>query len=318
MRNTAFLLSAMQTVTSSTNYAINQMITAESPEDWIFRFPPESETSLPEVHVGSCGVCTSRDDSLDGDPRPGGARTPWMDTVRRYVRRFRVSHARDRPLARDAATCSGSAYLPRDAFSLRGFTRAFQPYPHRTCPVAVSAHPKAPIPIRRREDIPDGKSGSRGPKGPKVGARGGAPKGPRKNRSMGSENQSAMIGRRGRRAPPSVSKTPVKTTNVVDEPVDDAKRALVGALAAVALAAAPVADAMTEGGLIGNVDVAQLFELAGFGAPTGALDSPPLPEQQLKQILDLDERAALRKASLIRTGNYDVLLQVSLILLNKS
>ena len=119
-----------------------------------------------------------------------------------------------------------------------------------------------------------------------------------------------MIGRRGRRAQPSVSKTPVKTTNV-DEPVDDAKRALVGALAAVALAAAPVADAMTEGGFIGNVDVAQLFELAGFGAPTGALDSPPLPEQQLKQILDLDERAALRKASLIRTGNYDVLLQVS-------
>ena len=117
-----------------------------------------------------------------------------------------------------------------------------------------------------------------------------------------------MIGRRGRRAQPSVSKTPVKTTNV-DEPVDDAKRALVGALAAVALAAAPVADAMTEGGLIGNVE--QLFELAGFGAPTGALDSPPLPEQQLKQILDLDERAALRKASLIRTGNYDVLLQVS-------
>ena len=112
MRNTAFLFSAMQTVTSLTNYAINQMKTAESPEDWIFRFPPESETSLPEeVHVGSCGVCTSRDDSLDGDPRPGGARTPWMDTVRRYVRRFRVSHARDRPLARDAATCSGSAYL---------------------------------------------------------------------------------------------------------------------------------------------------------------------------------------------------------------
>ena len=200
----------------------------------------------------------------------------------------------------------------RDAFSLRGFTRAFEPYPHRTCPVAVSAHPKAPIPIRRREDIPDGKSGSRGPKGPKVGARGDVPKGPRKNRRVGSENQSAMIGRRGRRAPPSVSKTPVvKTTNAVDEPVDDAKRALVGALAAVALAAAPVADAMTEGGIIGNVDVAQLFELAGFGAPTGALDSPPLPEQQLKQILDLDERAALRKASLIRTGNYDVLLQVS-------
>lgn len=242
-----------------------------------------------------------------------------MGTVRRYVRRYRVSHARKRPLARDAATCSGSAYLPRDAFSLRGFTRAFEPYPHRTCPSPLSAHPKAPIPIRRREDIPDGKSGSRGPKGPKVGARGGAPKGPRKNRRVGSENQSAMIGRRGRRAPPSVSKTPVvKTTNAVDEPVDDAKRALVGALAAVALAAAPVADAMTEGGIIGNVDVAQLFELAGFGAPTGALDSPPLPEQQLKQILDLDERAALRKASLIRTGNYDVLLQVSLILLNKS
>ena len=126
---------------------------------------------------------------------------------------------------------------------------------------------------------------------------------------MGSENQFAMIGRRGRRAQPSVSKTPVKTTDNVDEPVDDAKRALVGALAAVALAAAPVADAMTEGGIIGNVE--QLFELAGFGAPTGALDSPPLPEQQLKQILDLDERAALRKASLIRTGNYDVLLQVS-------
>ena len=199
----------------------------------------------------------------------------------------------------------------RDAFSLRGFTRAFQPYPHRTCPSPLSANPKAPIPIRRREDIPDGKSGSRGPKGPKVGARGDVPKGPRKNRRVGSENQSAMIGRRGRRAPPSVSKTPVERTNVDDEPVDDAKRALVGALAAVALAAAPVADAMTEGGLIGNVDVAQLFELAGFGAPTGALDSPPLPEQQLKQILDLDERAALRKASLIRTGNYDVLLQVS-------
>ena len=113
MRNTAFLFSAMQTVTSSTNYAINQMKTAESPEDWLDISLPARvrNVSATEVHVGSCGVCTSRDDSLDGDPRPGGARTPWMDTVRRYVRRFRVSHARDRPLARDAATCSGSAYL---------------------------------------------------------------------------------------------------------------------------------------------------------------------------------------------------------------
>ena len=57
MRNTAFLLSAMQTVTSSTNYAINQMITAESPEDWIFRFPPESETSLPQKCTSAAAAC---------------------------------------------------------------------------------------------------------------------------------------------------------------------------------------------------------------------------------------------------------------------
>ena len=102
----------MQTVTSSTNYAINQIKTAESPELPTGYFASrQSQKRLPEVHVGSRGVCTSRDDSLDGDPRPGGARTPWMGTVRRYFRRYRVSHARERPLARDAATCSGSAYL---------------------------------------------------------------------------------------------------------------------------------------------------------------------------------------------------------------
>ena len=114
MRNTAFFFVAMQTVTSSTNYAINQIKTAESPElpkTGYFASRQSQKTSLPEVHVGSRGVCTSRDDSLDGDPRPGGARTPWMGTVRRYVRRYRVSHARDRPLARDAATCSGSALI---------------------------------------------------------------------------------------------------------------------------------------------------------------------------------------------------------------
>ena len=111
MRNTAFLFSAMQTVTSSTNYAINQMKTAESPEDWIFRFPPESETSLPQKCTSAAAACVPP------------VMTRWMAirapvalgrhgyTVRRYVRRFRVSHARDRPLARDAATCSGSAYL---------------------------------------------------------------------------------------------------------------------------------------------------------------------------------------------------------------
>ena len=108
MRNTAFLFSAMQTVMSSTNYAINRRVARRLDISLPARVRNVSAT---EVHVGSCGVCTSRDDSLDGDPRPGGARTPWMDTVRRYVRRFRVSHARDRPLARDAATCSGSAYL---------------------------------------------------------------------------------------------------------------------------------------------------------------------------------------------------------------
>ena len=57
MRNTAFLFSAMQTVTSSTNYAINQMKTAESPEDWIFRFPPESETSLPQKCTSAAAAC---------------------------------------------------------------------------------------------------------------------------------------------------------------------------------------------------------------------------------------------------------------------
>jgi len=319
MRNTAFLFLAMQTVTSSTNYAINQIKTAESPELPTGYFASrQSQKRLCQKCTSAAAACVppvmTRWMAIRAPVALG--RHGWARCVDTSVVTAFPTPANDRSPAMQPRV-PGARLSTRDAFSLRGFTRAFEPYPHRTCPSPLSAHPKAPIPIRRRDDTPDGKSGSREPKSPRVGARGGAPKGPRKNRRVGSENQfAATIGRLGRRrqAPPSVSKTPVVTNNV-DEPVDDAKRALVGALAAVALAAAPVADAMTDG-MIGNVDVAQLFELAGFGAPTGALDSPPLPEQQLKQILDLDERAALRKASLIRTGNYDVLLQVGLILLN--
>ena len=49
--------------------------------------------------------------------------------------------------------------------------------------------------------------------------------------------------------------------------------------------------------------------LAGFGAPTGAVSSPPLPEEQLAEIISMDRRAAIRKTSLIRTSDFDILLQ---------
>lgn len=49
--------------------------------------------------------------------------------------------------------------------------------------------------------------------------------------------------------------------------------------------------------------------LAGFGAPTGAASSPPLPDSRLVEILNLDREAATRKATLVRTGDFDVLLQ---------
>ena len=105
------------------------------------------------------------------------------------------------------------------------------------------------------------------------------------------------------------------------EDTDATRRALVGVLAAVALAAAPVADA-TEGGSssVSSSSISavtapwtrQLFDLAGFGAPTGALSSPPSPSSdRLRQILDLDERAASKAAvgRFVKTGNVDLLLQ---------
>ena len=108
------------------------------------------------------------------------------------------------------------------------------------------------------------------------------------------------------------------------EDTDATRRALVGVLAAVALAAAPVADA-TEGvsrsisstsssssSAVAAPWTRQLFDLAGFGAPTGALSSPPSPSSdRLRQILDLDERAASKAAvgRFVKTGNADLLLQ---------
>ena len=108
------------------------------------------------------------------------------------------------------------------------------------------------------------------------------------------------------------------------EDTDATRRALVGVLAAVALAAAPVADA-TEGvsrsisstsssssSAVAAPWTRQLFDLAGFGAPTGALSSPPSPSSdRLRQILDLDERAASKAAvgRFVKTGNVDLLLQ---------
>ena len=71
------------------------------------------------------------------------------------------------------------------------------------------------------------------------------------------------------------------------EDTDATRRALVGVLAAVALAAAPVADATESGSssvsssssssAVAAPWTRQLFDLAGFGAPTGALSSPPSP-----------------------------------------
>jgi len=106
------------------------------------------------------------------------------------------------------------------------------------------------------------------------------------------------------------------------EDTDATRRVLVGVLAAVALAAAPVADA-TEGvsrsisstsssSAVAAPWTRQLFDLAGFGAPTGALSSPPSPSSdRLRQILDLDERAASKAAvgRFVKTGNVDLLLQ---------
>ena len=48
---------------------------------------------------------------------------------------------------------------------------------------------------------------------------------------------------------------------------------------------------------------------AGFGAPTGVVSSPPLPEQQLEELLSMDRRAGVRKTNLIRTSDFDILLQ---------
>lgn len=107
------------------------------------------------------------------------------------------------------------------------------------------------------------------------------------------------------------------------EDTDVTRRALVGVLAAVALAAAPVADATESGSssvssssssssAVAAPWTRQLFDLAGFGAPTGALSSPPSPSSdRLRQILDLDERAASKAAvgRFVKTGNVDLLLQ---------
>ena len=105
------------------------------------------------------------------------------------------------------------------------------------------------------------------------------------------------------------------------EDTDATRRALVGVLAAVALAAAPVSDAAEVGSSsISSSSISavtapwtrQLFDLAGFGAPTGALSSPPSPSSdRLRQILDLDERAASKAAvgRFVKTGNVDLLLQ---------
>ena len=107
------------------------------------------------------------------------------------------------------------------------------------------------------------------------------------------------------------------------EDTDATRRALVGLLAAVALAAAPVADATESGSssvssssssssAVAAPWTRQLFDLAGFGAPTGALSSPPSPSSdRLRQILDLDERAASKAAvgRFVKTGNVDLLLQ---------
>ena len=48
--------------------------------------------------------------------------------------------------------------------------------------------------------------------------------------------------------------------------------------------------------------------LAGFGAPTGAASSPP-SRSRLVEILKLDREAETRKATLVRTGDLDILLQ---------
>jgi len=106
------------------------------------------------------------------------------------------------------------------------------------------------------------------------------------------------------------------------EDTDATRRALVGVLAAVALAAAPVSDAAEVGSssvsssstsAVAAPWTRQLFDLAGFGAPTGALSSPPeVPSSdRLRQILDLDERAASKAAvgRFVKTGNVDLLLQ---------
>ena len=54
MRNTAFLFLAMQTVTSSTNYAINQIKTAESPE-----LPKTGYFASRQSQNHLCQKCTS-------------------------------------------------------------------------------------------------------------------------------------------------------------------------------------------------------------------------------------------------------------------
>jgi hypothetical protein len=58
---------------------------------------------------------------------------------------------------------------------------------------------------------------------------------------------------------------------------------------------------------------------AGFGAPTGAVSSPPLPGDQLEFILGMDRKAAIRRTNIIRTEDFDILLQElnALILLDQ-
>ena len=49
--------------------------------------------------------------------------------------------------------------------------------------------------------------------------------------------------------------------------------------------------------------------IAGFGAPEAASSSPPLPANQLEFIIGMDRKAAIRRTSIMRTSDFDILLQ---------
>jgi len=80
--------------------------------------------------------------------------------------------------------------------------------------------------------------------------------------------------------------------------------AIVAALAAVGLCIFPV-----------NPPEA----LAGYGAPTASVSSPPLAQAQLEEVLNMDRRVALRRTSIFRISDMDLLLQElnALILLDQ-